>query len=60
MVARSSAAGGASRSVASFLLYERRFPHLHYYPPDRELLTVEIMIGVEEWAELNQEGGILL
>jgi hypothetical protein len=28
-------------------------------PPDRELLAAEIMIGTEQWAELNQEGGTL-
>lgn len=28
-------------------------------PPDREFLTVEIMVGTEQWAELNQESGIL-
>jgi len=26
-------------------------------PPDRELLTAEIMVGSEQWAELNQEAG---
>ena len=28
-------------------------------PPDREFLAVEIMIGAEQWAELNQEAGVL-
>ena len=28
-------------------------------PPDRELLTAEIMVGNQQWAELNQEGGKL-
>jgi len=28
-------------------------------PPDRELLTAEIMVGGEQWAELNQESGQL-
>jgi hypothetical protein len=28
-------------------------------PPDRELLAAEITVGNEQWAELNQEGGVL-
>jgi hypothetical protein len=28
-------------------------------PPDREFLTVSIMISHEQWAELDQEDGVL-
>jgi len=28
-------------------------------PPDRDLLAAEIMLGDEQFAELNQEGGTL-
>ena len=27
-------------------------------PPDRERLVAQIMIGDEQWAEINQEGSI--
>jgi len=26
-------------------------------PPDREMLCAEIMVGTEQWAEVNQEDG---
>ena len=29
-------------------------------PPDREKLVAEIFFGREEWAEINQEGDVLM